>query len=93
MNLVWIWIAEPMLFVTMGASINFDTLDKGTIPKALIIICSGEGAHWVGPVSFVVFSSAFPWAHVPWMWGPSPRRASLPCSGEEVEEVLFLVFV
>ena len=30
---VWNWVWEPMLFVTIGWSINFDTLDAGTIPK------------------------------------------------------------
>lgn len=42
MSLVWLWIMEPMLFVTIGSSIYFKTLASGTIPKALIIICSGE---------------------------------------------------
>lgn len=37
----WNWVWEPLLFVTIGNSINFDTLDGGIIPKSLIIICSG----------------------------------------------------
>lgn len=38
---------EPMLFVTIGASINFQTLSSGTIPKSLVIICTGKGL-WLG---------------------------------------------
>lgn len=34
---------EPMLFVTIGSSIDFQTLGSGTIPKALVIICTGKG--------------------------------------------------
>lgn len=48
LNKIWVWIMEPMLFVTIGASINFKTLDGGTIPKALIIIFSGTQAECRG---------------------------------------------
>ena len=41
MKFIWIWIMEPMLFVTIGSSIKFDTLDTGTIPRSLVIIVSG----------------------------------------------------
>lgn len=37
----WSWVWEPMLFVTIGSSINFSTLDTGIIPNSLIIICTG----------------------------------------------------
>jgi hypothetical protein len=39
--LFWQWVWEPMLFVTIGNSIDFATLDRGIIPRSLIIICSG----------------------------------------------------
>lgn len=41
LNIIWMWVMEPMLFVTIGASINFSTLSTGTIPKALLIIGTG----------------------------------------------------
>ncbi len=41
MAVFWNWIWEPMLFVTIGWSIDFSTLDSGIIPKSLIIICTG----------------------------------------------------
>jgi Kef-type K+ transport system membrane component KefB len=37
----WNWVWEPMLFVTIGNSIYFESLDSGIIPRSLIIICSG----------------------------------------------------
>ena len=37
----WQWIWEPMLFVTIGSSIHFKTLDSGTIPRSVAIICTG----------------------------------------------------
>ncbi|KAL4424127.1 hypothetical protein ABPG75_001428 [Micractinium tetrahymenae] len=37
----WNWVWEPMLFVTIGWSIDFSTLDRGIIPKSLLIICTG----------------------------------------------------
>lgn len=39
--IIWSWVMEPMLFVTIGSSIYFKTLPSGTIPKALAIIFSG----------------------------------------------------
>ncbi len=42
MAVFWNWIWEPMLFVTIGWSIDFATLDTGIIPKSLIIICTGK---------------------------------------------------
>jgi NhaP-type Na+/H+ or K+/H+ antiporter len=41
MSLVWRWIMEPLLFVTVGSTLDFSTLTTGTIPKALIIIFTG----------------------------------------------------
>lgn len=41
LNIVWVWMMEPMLFVTIGASMNFSELATGTIPKSLLIICTG----------------------------------------------------
>ncbi|KAL6784451.1 hypothetical protein ACKKBF_B01840 [Auxenochlorella protothecoides x Auxenochlorella symbiontica] len=41
LEVIWSWVMEPMLFVTIGASINFQTLSSGTIPKSLVIICTG----------------------------------------------------
>lgn len=51
MAVFWNWIWEPMLFVTIGWSINFSTLDRGIIPKSLVIICTGKcrlGLHRLG---------------------------------------------
>lgn len=42
MAVFWNWVWEPMLFVTIGSSIDFSTLDRGIIPKSLIIICTGK---------------------------------------------------
>lgn len=41
MYFVWAWIMEPILFVTVGATLNFDVLSANTIPKSVIIIVSG----------------------------------------------------
>ena len=41
MAVFWNWIWEPMLFVTIGASIDFATLDASIIPRSLVIICTG----------------------------------------------------
>jgi NhaP-type Na+/H+ or K+/H+ antiporter len=41
MSVVWRWVMEPMLFVTVGSTLDFNTLSTGTIPKALIIVCTG----------------------------------------------------
>jgi hypothetical protein len=37
----WNWVWEPMLFVTIGNSINFRTLDGAIIPKSILIVCTG----------------------------------------------------
>lgn len=51
--IIWSWVMEPMLFVTIGSSIYFKTLPSGTVPKSLVIICTGEAAAtragWAGP--------------------------------------------
>ena len=41
MAIFWNWVWEPMLFVTIGASIDFSVLSAGTVPRSLIIICTG----------------------------------------------------
>jgi NhaP-type Na+/H+ or K+/H+ antiporter len=41
MSVVWRWVMEPMLFVTVGSTLDFETLSGGTIPKALIIVFTG----------------------------------------------------
>jgi len=41
MSVIWRWVMEPLLFVTVGSTLDFSTLETGTIPKALIIICTG----------------------------------------------------
>ena len=41
MNIIWTWIMEPMLFVTIGATLDFNTLDTGTIPRSVVIVCCG----------------------------------------------------
>lgn len=39
---VWNWIMEPMLFATIGSSIVFSKLPSNTIPKAVLVVCTGE---------------------------------------------------
>ena len=41
MAILWTWVWEPLLFVTIGNSIDFATLNAGIVPKSLIIICTG----------------------------------------------------
>eukprot|EP00879_Flechtneria_rotunda_P028933 GHRR01031174.1.p1 GENE.GHRR01031174.1~~GHRR01031174.1.p1 ORF type:complete len:613 (+),score=115.99 GHRR01031174.1:727-2565(+) len=38
---VWSWVMEPMLFATIGTSIVFSKLPPGTIPKAVLVVCTG----------------------------------------------------
>ncbi|PSC74772.1 mitochondrial sodium hydrogen exchanger 9B2-like [Micractinium conductrix] len=57
---VWNWVWEPMLFVTIGWSINFDTLDAGTIPKSLIIICTGLAVR-LGVTLLVMGGFGYSW--------------------------------
>ncbi|KAI7845950.1 hypothetical protein COHA_000496 [Chlorella ohadii] len=54
MAVFWNWIWEPMLFVTIGWSIDFATLDTGIIPKSLIIICTGVCLRTI--VTFLIMS-------------------------------------
>lgn len=48
--IIWTWVMEPMLFVTIGSSIDFSTIGGGTIPRSILIVCTGElcGHHWQG---------------------------------------------
>jgi hypothetical protein len=39
---VWNWIMEPLLFATIGTSIVFSTLPSETIPKSLLVVCTGQ---------------------------------------------------
>ena len=41
MSLIWRWIMEPILFATVGAILDFNDLESGTIPKAIAIVCCG----------------------------------------------------
>ena len=47
MSLIWRWIMEPILFATVGAILDFNDLDSGTIPKAIAIVCSGLAVRMV----------------------------------------------
>jgi len=38
---IWDFVAEPLLFATIGATFKFDTLPAGTVPRAVLIVCSG----------------------------------------------------
>eukprot|EP00775_Hariotina_reticulata_P012218 gene12218-12356_t len=38
---VWNWVMEPMLFATIGTSIVFSRLPGDTIPKSLLVVCTG----------------------------------------------------
>jgi len=41
LSVIWRWIMEPILFVTVGSTLDFSTISSGTIPKSLIIVCTG----------------------------------------------------
>jgi solute carrier family 9B (sodium/hydrogen exchanger), member 1/2 len=41
MSVIWRWVMEPILFVTVGSTLNFDALSGGTIPRAVVIVCAG----------------------------------------------------
>jgi hypothetical protein len=39
---------EPMLFATIGTSIVFAELPQGTIPKSVLVVCTGaRAACWL----------------------------------------------
>lgn len=42
---------EPLLFATIGTSIVFSELPSGTIPKSLLVVCTGvrvlNCANWL----------------------------------------------
>lgn len=42
MDVVWLWIAEPLLFTTIGSSLKLSDLPSGTIGKSVTIVVSGE---------------------------------------------------
>ena len=54
MAVFWLWVWEPMLFVTIGASINFHTLQASIIPRAVLIVCTGVCVRVV--VTFLVMT-------------------------------------
>ena len=39
---VWRFVMSPLMFGLVGASVNFKTIDKSIIPKAVAIIVSGQ---------------------------------------------------
>ena len=41
MSVVWRWVMEPILFVTVGSTLDFAKLSGGTIPKAVCIVLTG----------------------------------------------------
>jgi hypothetical protein len=41
---VWNWLMEPMLFATIGTSIVFKNLPPQTVPKSLLVVCTGAAA-------------------------------------------------
>lgn len=41
MSLIWRWVMEPILFVTVGSTLDFNTLSSGTIPKSVLIVLTG----------------------------------------------------
>lgn len=41
MSVIWRWVMEPILFVTVGSALDFSEIESRTIPKSIIIICSG----------------------------------------------------
>ncbi|CAL5227266.1 g10197 [Coccomyxa viridis] len=54
----WFWrfIMSPLMFGLVGASVNFKTIDRSIIPKAVAIIVSGLGVRM--PVTFLVMSGS-----------------------------------
>ena len=50
----WNWVWEPMLFVTIGNSIDFSTLNGGIIPRSIIIVVTGVILRTM--VTYVVMS-------------------------------------
>lgn len=75
MAVFWNWIWEPMLFVTIGASIDFATLDASIIPRSLIIICTGAAGNR-GETKGWNFTKG-PWTRLvrPCLWGHHPAVA------------------
>lgn len=47
MSLIWRWIMEPIMFVTVGATLDFSELASGTIPRAIAIVCAGVALRMV----------------------------------------------
>lgn len=41
MSIIWRWIMEPILFVTVGSTLNFSMLTGGDVPKAIAIVVAG----------------------------------------------------
>lgn len=41
MSLIWRWVMEPILFVTVGSTLDFSSLSSGTIPKSVLIVLTG----------------------------------------------------
>ena len=39
---LWMWVIEPILFTSIGSSIDFSTLQDGTVPKSIAIVCAGK---------------------------------------------------
>lgn len=54
LSVVWRWIMEPILFVTVGSTLDFDKLSTGTIPKSVLIVCTGVTLRVV--ITFLVMS-------------------------------------
>ncbi len=41
LSVVWRWVMEPILFVTVGASLDFASLPAGSVARAAVIVCAG----------------------------------------------------
>ncbi|KAI8468895.1 MAG: Sodium/hydrogen exchanger family-domain-containing protein [Monoraphidium minutum] len=57
---VWNWVMEPLLFGTIGASIQYVNLSQSTIPKALLIVCSGVVLRVISTF-IVMFDRQYTW--------------------------------
>eukprot|EP00878_Enallax_costatus_P024159 GHUV01025756.1.p1 GENE.GHUV01025756.1~~GHUV01025756.1.p1 ORF type:complete len:597 (+),score=94.95 GHUV01025756.1:384-2174(+) len=57
---IWNWIMEPMLFATIGTSIVFAKLPPETIPKAVLVVCTGLCLRTIATF-FIMGSHRYTW--------------------------------
>ena len=60
MSVLWRWVMEPILFVTIGSTLNFSALSKGTIAKAICIVLTGVTLRMISTY-FVMSGFGYTW--------------------------------